>query len=119
MKSKNLKCLLSLVAVASAAVPLSAFAGPGVTSCPAQIVVGNSGPYQQLAYFHDATIYSANIPSAPGIKYKCTYEGHSGMQDVNNTLNANEFIKSLGTGWGNVGNPYTCTVGSDCSFVIQ
>jgi hypothetical protein len=119
MKSKNLKCWLSLVAVASVAVCLSALASPDVTSCPDRIVVGQRGPYDEYAYFNRAKIDSADIPSEPGIKYTCTYEGHSGMQDRNHTLNANEFVKSLGTGWRKDGNAYTCTQGSDCAFVIQ
>lgn len=116
MKRKSLKWPLSLVAVASAAVSLSAFAGP----CPDRIEVGKrGGATVEYAYFNKATIYSANILSEPGAKYTCTYEGHNGMQDQNHTLDATAFIASLGTGWRKDGNAYTCTQGSDCAFVIN
>lgn len=122
MKSNTLKRLLFVVAVTSAVGALSASAGPDPTSCPDRIVVRKQGPYDVYAYFHNATIYSANIPSESGAKYTCTYEGRTGMRDDNHTLNANEFIKSvLGTGWQKGGTAYTCTqgLGADCPFVIQ
>jgi hypothetical protein len=110
MKSKNLKrvCYL-LVAVASGAVPVAASADQ--KSCPDRIVVGKHGPYDECAYSHDGTIYSASIPSKPGIKFTCTYEGRNGMLAKNYTLELSEFIGSLGYRWQKRQDTgtYTCT----------
>ena len=116
MENRARKVLVALlVAVAGVAAPLSAFAD----SCPDKIVVGNQGGYDQYAYFNRARIASAAIPTGPGPKYTCTFEGHNGMVDQAHGLSANEFIQSVGSGWQNDGGAYTCTQGRDCSFVIQ
>jgi hypothetical protein len=104
-------CLLTCVFLAG-----TAFAD---SACDGQIVVGHQGNTDYYAFLHDITIYSNNIPTDPGAKFKCTYEGHSGMQDVDHALSSDEFIPSLGPKWVKDGNSYTCNVGLDCKFVTQ
>lgn len=116
MKNRARKAFVTLlIAAAGGAVPLSAFAD----SCPDKIVVGHEGGYDQYAYFNSARIASAIIPTGPGPKYTCTFEGHNGMVDQAHGLSANELIQSVGSGWQKAGDAYTCTQGRDCSFVIQ
>jgi hypothetical protein len=113
MKSRTqiVTFVILLVAVESGA---AAFA-----DCPTQIVIGTGPKGQELAYFNRATIHSANIPTEPGVKYECVFESHNGMVPQDHALSANEFIKSIGTGWQKSGDTYTCGEGRDCAFVIQ
>ena len=107
-------CLSVSIAIGATA-PLPAFA-----DCAAQIVIGKHGDFDVFAYFNRAQIASAAIPTAPGAKYQCTFEGPYGMIDQANGLNANEFIQSVGNGWRRDGDAYACQLGvGDCSFVIQ
>lgn len=111
--------VILLVAGAGQAASLSALADQ--TFCPQSIVVGKSGNGNNiLAYFSKGIIYSANIPSAPGARYECVYEGHYGGGAEPHTLGANQFIKSIGAGWQSSGNSqYTCNKSySDCGFEI-
>ena len=77
MRSKNSKCLLTLAAVASVAVSIPAFADPGVTSCPGQIVVGKSARGDELGLLEYSTIFSDNIPSQLGIKHACPVDAYT------------------------------------------